>query len=174
MAGNNACHGSGPTGQSDSAAALPDTHPQMSTVKDLHKFAVDAIRKAGGMLEQDANLLQRYLLTVGHQIHGMGAADIHGGKFPLAPGYCDFFRLRGFQHRHAHVHPDFGGLVVFGGDLQRLDTVQRLHRDFRLDGPPVVIHIFADAADTVAAHPPLGAVGVEHPHTAVGFCRRLD
>ena len=74
MAGNNACHGSGPTGQSDSAAALPDTHPQMSTVKDLYKFAVDAIRKAGGMLEQDANLLQWHLLTVGHQIHGVGAA----------------------------------------------------------------------------------------------------
>ena len=36
------------------------------------------------------------------------------------------------------------------------------------------ISIANDAADTVAAHPPLGAVGVEHPHTAVGFCRRLD
>ena len=38
----------------------------------------------------------------------------------------------------------------------------------------VVVGIFCDAADAVAAHLRFGAVGIEHPHSDVGTFRRAD
>src|SRR6185436_3765621 len=49
-----------------------------------------------------------------------------------------------------------------------------LDRDRLLPGQPVVVDVLADAADAVAAHRSLGAVGVEHDHPEVGLLRGGD
>ena len=76
-------------------------------------------------------------------------------------------------HQKLKNCPDGNG----GGNVwQRLRASENMYTiaKIRLVRQPVIVYIFSDAAQSVAAHFPLRAIRVEHPHTEVPFLGRTD
>ena len=82
------------------------------------------------------------------------------------PAVCD-----GFPHVDGRLF-DFS--VRTGKESQVLDAGGCLHIDFRILHQAVIVGIFADAADAVAAHGALGSVRIVHDHADVRYFRRSD
>ena len=64
--------------------------------------------------------------------------------------------------------------VVLHVEIDGQHAAAGLDRQSRLAGNAVVVHVLRHAAQPVAAHLGLGAVGVEHPHPGVGQLRLAD
>jgi hypothetical protein len=73
-----------------------------------------------------------------------------------------------------HVDPDLRHPPLFGEDLEREDAAAGLDAQFLLPRDAVVVDVLGHAADAVAAHFRLAAVGIEHPHAGVGSFAGAD
>ena len=81
--------------------------------------------------------------------------------------------LRG-ELRFSHHYARAGSNAAAGDHVKGAHARQSLHRYLPAPHAANVVKIFPDAAYSVAAHKPLTAVAVEHPHFCVGFVRRAD
>ena len=78
------------------------------------------------------------------------------------------------QRRYAHVHGHLDHLAVLDFQIQLFDPGTGLDIERCLVRHPVVVDIFCNAADAVAAHQAAGPVGIIHLHREIGDLRRLD
>ena len=167
------------------AAALPDTHLELVVTQYIDELGVDALGESRVVLKVRADLLEIqtvyiFLLKqdavrvahtdrgcrVGHTVYGQIGACL------LGQGAGD---LTGGQDGSAHVHAYLNDLAVFRVQGQVLDARQRLDRDLgAVTDHAIIVQVFAHAADTVAAHFTLTAVGVEHAHFCVCDLGRTD
>ena len=73
-----------------------------------------------------------------------------------------------FEDRFAHVDLNAADLIAGDFELEAEDAVARLDSQCLVAADAVIVDILGDAANAVAAHFGLGAVGVKHPHPCVG------
>ena len=123
-------------------------------------------------LHQGAKLPQIQGGGIVHLHHSMGIA--HGHRIDCTGDSLDSncHRLSKLRDAHAHHRPGHRAAADEQGQL----PIPRRRLDGEV-GPvrqPLVIDVFAEAADAVAAHGPLGAVGVEHPHPEIRPPGRAD
>ena len=112
-----------------------------------------------------------HLWAQGGQVQGGGSVRLNY-RVRIAHGHGDGFVLpvpdgqhNGRLH-HGHAHPHRRPRRRAVPDEQGQLPLPRpgLDGEMPLVCQPLVVHVLAKAADAVAAHGPLGAVGVEHPH----------
>ena len=78
------------------------------------------------------------------------------------------------EDRLAHVDADALDLAGAEFEVERGTACRRRRSAAGRGGDAVVVDVLGDAADAVAAHFGLGAVGVEHPHLGVGAVDGAD
>ena len=86
----------------------------------------------------------------------------------------DYRNHCGGQSRLTDVRADIRYQPVGHGEGQMLHSAKCLDHKICLVRQPVIVYIFSDAAQSVAAHFPLRTIRVEHPHTEVPFLGRTD
>ena len=169
------------------ASALPYAHFQMTGVDHLYKFGVYPLRKHRMMLKERPRLFQSacrpgrgtnvtacgfpmetHVIRYGSPPITTGASD-DGRPYPQGPGSPpaanDAFPI------------STATLSTFPPDTERERCLIPLSVSIgklRFLRHFVVIEIFSDAADGVAAHLPLAAVEIEHPHFGVCRIRAAD
>jgi hypothetical protein len=72
------------------------------------------------------------------------------------------------EDRLAHVDPHAPHPLALDLEVQTKNAPARFDRERRLPDQAVVVDVFGDATNAVAAHFRFRAVGVEHPHPGVG------
>ena len=141
----------------------------------LDELGVHMLGEGRVVLKAGADALQIQRLHILHQRHAMGVAHGESSHLPgLAlhrNGPVDHRVRSKALHRH-QSRLEFGGAHLHLPDAlapagKVLDACQRLDGHL-LPGHPVLIQPLGHAADAVAAHGALAAVGVEHAHGGVG------
>ncbi len=78
------------------------------------------------------------------------------------------------ENGRAHVDPNPLNSPPGNFEVEREDSPAGLDGHLLLAGQAMIVQIFGDAADAVAAHLAFRAVGVEHPHPGIGSFRGHD
>ena len=175
----------GAAGQGFPRAPLPNPHLQDAPVNDPNEFHIRAPGKQGMMLDHGADGGQINHLRVPHEEHGVGIAHVDAGDEPGLPhdlqavAQHQFARQihgdqAGVQFRRAHIRLHAGHLAVFHREPQLLQAPLGGNGQLRFIGHAPLIHVFADAADGVAAHFGFAAIGVENAHAKVRAVRGLN
>ena len=164
--------GAGAAGQGLSAAPLPHPHHQPVRSRAADKLGVDPPGKGGVALKAGPQPLQVQLLRPVRKDHGVGIPHGHRGDLPQPA--CRRQLHDGPHLRAAHIHPDGLHQAVLRQQLQGAQAAAGLDGQLLFTGQAPVVDILAQAADAVAAHLPLRAVGVEHPHAEIGPVRGAD
>ena len=147
----------------NTAAALPDAHPDVSLVNHLGELYVGPVGEHRGVLEQWSSLCHRRGFCIGNEEDEMGIAYIHGSSAETLPageevskdpvsavsvGKVDFERN---ALAHLHVYVEKLSFLV-ETQTQHLDAGECLEPEFVLVGQPIVVDVASDTARTVAAH----------------------
>ena len=151
----------------------------MGGIHHLHKLGVDALREVCVVLKAGADLFQLQAVHILYHGHAVRIAHADAGHLPVFPVHS-----QGLIHKCAvsHVHRRQVGRHGTVGPHLHLPQARALAGDVLqtaegingkgLFGDAVGIQPLGHAADAVAAHPALAAVGVEDAHHAVGSHRR--
>ena len=181
--------GAGPraAGEGFAGASLPHAHADLVRRDDLHEFGVDPLGKSRVPSRPTAPTpnTQSSSVSCVDKCHAMRIAHRdarhRNGSAADFQGDIDDGAVRpagiagqgggdslGRQDRLAHIdaHPPDHAVADFQFDRQH--AAAGLDPQRRILAQPVVVDVLGDAADAVAAHFRLGAVGVEHPHPGVG------
>ena len=118
------------------------------------------------MLQSGPQPGKRNRFGLGHEHHPMGIAHRHRKDGELLSRGRQGQRLR--HHGPAHIHGDLPDPALRHMQVQSPNPGQGLDGQAGLLGVALVKHIFAHAADAVAAHFSFAAVGVEDAHFKVG------
>src|SRR5262249_1905240 len=172
--------GAGAAGPGLAGAALPHPHAYLAGTENFHELGIDAIGKERMMLEARAEFFQIQTIGIVGVEHAMGIAHRDAGD--AVDRAVDLERiienlavgvdgdLAPFEDRLAHIDLD----EVVADDARADDAGQRLDGELSLFREAVVAHIFCEAADAVAAHFDLSAVGVVDFHLEIDGARRMD
>ena len=174
MAGHQGGAGARAAGQGGASAPLPHPHHQMAGVQHLHEVNVGAGREDRMQLQGSPQQLQIDTFQIQHRNHHMGIAHADGGygqdlagdgQIPLGEARRTDPQQGGnrrwFQEGRAHVDAD----AAIGLQLRHDAT----GKGFDLPAAAGVVAIAVgqkagQAADAVAAHLRLAAVGIEDAH----------
>ena len=124
------------------------------------------------LLDRWPQLAEQGLIDVVDEDHEMGVADGYrcSGHRPAAGLQRPFLSDVGLSHADRHA-PDPAAPDLH---LQAPDAGHRLHGQARLIRIALVVDVLSDAADPVAAHGRLTAVGIEYPHPEIRRRRMAD
>ena len=174
MAGHQGGAGARATGQGGASTSLPNPHHQVAWMQHLHEVNIGARREDGMQLQRSPQQVQIDPFEIQHRNHHMGIAHADGGngqdlavdgQIPLGePRRTDIQQggnRRGFQEGRAHVDAD----AAIGLQLRHDAT----SKGFDLPATAGIIAIAigqkaGQAADAIAAHLRLAAVGIEDAH----------
>ena len=177
--------GAGAAGQGFPGSPLPDPHLEHAPVDHPHELHVRPPGEQGMMLDHGPDHGHIDHLGIPHENHRVGIAHVHAGDKPgLAhdlqpmaqhqlPGQIHRDQP-GVQLRRAHIRPHPGDLPVFHRKPRLLHAALGGDGKAGFIREPPLIHIFADAADGVAAHFGFAAIGVEDAHAEIRAVGRLD
>ena len=181
-----ACHrnraGARSAGKRRPAAALKRAHHERMIVYHLGEIHVGALGKHARVFDIPAQIHPFFIGWIIHIDQRVRNADEHGGisqgltlyrqlAVDAAP-FADDGDLRALQIRFAHVYGHAGDLASLHHEFWALDARQRLHAKLRFLDHLLLVDVFCKAANPVAAHLRLAAVGVEHPHSEIAGFRR--
>ena len=154
----------------------------MGGVHQLDKLCVDLLGEVRVLFKRRTQLFQVQIVHIRHDGNTMGVAHADAADLP-GPARCGQGHIHQLRFPHLHRRQVSGQQAVLAHlylphplslPAQGLESAAGIdaqfiqHRTFRRMGAQPLGH----TADAVAAHLPLAAVGVEHPHLAMGT-RRL-
>src|SRR6266480_5794610 len=142
-------------------APLPEADREEIGPVDLAELNVGAVGEQLVGLDLGAELGHRRGLDVVHHGHGVRVA-----RDDLVPGAVEEVD-RPLHLGGAHVHPDAGDLAAGDAHLDHLHLAARLHLDAGLRPETRLVQEPPDAAQPVARHLRLAAVGVEEAEVEV-------
>ena len=162
------------TGQGGAGAPLPDPHHQMAGMQHLYEVHVGACRELRMHLQRGPQHRQINALEIRHRNHDVGIAHADGGhrqdlardrQLPLGQPRRTALQQGGngcgLEERSPHVDPD----PAIGLQLRHDPTRQGLDLPGAARPVPIAIGQEAgQAADAIAAHLRLGAIGIEDAH----------
>src|SRR5262245_10831577 len=166
-------------------AALPHAHRPFTAPVHLHELDVRLSRKRRVLfdLRSDAvNVLIGDLIDESdtvriahrHACHlQREVADLQGCVLRRVAWKRGRDAIR-LQDRLAHVDRDALGFAAIHLQLDCENTPACLDAELLLGGDALIVYIFGDTAQPVAAHLRFGAVGVEHAHASIALLRRAD
>ena len=174
--GRAACAGA--AGERSAAAALPCARPHGMIVHNLDEVHVRAPREDRRVLHRVAQPRDVDPGQIVHKDHRVRHADQHAGKAQRLPVHGQLAvdaaprplhgDLLAVQERLAHVHAHAGHHAVLDQQRRAHDAGERFDREGGLFHDALLVHILGKAADAVAAHLRLAAVGIDDAHADVG------
>jgi hypothetical protein len=177
--------GAGAAGPCDAAAAFPGAHFHLAGGDDLDPVGVDAVGEGLVMLDGGSDAGEIDGIDIGHVDDGVGVAHRDEGHvyqlirlierdtvLVLAGAADDFVGIDGnlgqVEDRFAHVDGDLLDLAIGEVQGEGEDSAAGFDGHGVVLGEAVVVGVLGDAADAVAAHLALAAIGVEHAHADIG------
>ena len=137
------------------------------------------------VFKQGADLFDLQPIHVVAPHHRVGVAHGHAGHHPLFSAYRHRLTDDRVAHAHhrdgvrlyrgsTHVHLDPGDHAILHRQIQVLHPALGLYGDGGLVGQALVIAELGHAADAVAAHGALTAIGVVHGHAEIRLVGGAD
>ena len=172
--------GAGAAGPGLSAAPFPHPHLEPVRSKGLDKLGVDLPGEIGMLLKGGADGRKVQAVHVGHHHHTVGVAHTDTGDAPVAPrGMKRTVHQRAGPHVHsgqavgqqavpAHLHlpQPLTGIAPLSLPAQGLGPAAGVNEQGIRPGQVGIVGAqpLGHAADAVAAHHPLAAVGIVNAH----------